>query len=510
MGVKVMSTPAKTKTDLLLLGLLLDRPMHGYELYQQIQAEGIDTWFNISAAGVYYSLGKLHDQGLVAETRQRGGGTSHKSIYRLTEEGRSAFFAAMDTELSSREEIYLDYDLAIYLLNRLPSGRAMPRLEQRKSFLAGKAEEVHGALAAEQDNGRSPLKLAILDHRRRFWEMERGWLAGVIASIQENGRLHGAPEGVGRGFMVLSGDLQRYHLPDLLRLIASGQHTGTLRLSDGSEVRTLTFEEGEPTCASYLRQSDPPLPLTTCDEVLEGLCELFRWQEGRFTFDQRLEQPEWCVPLDCSAEELILRGCRKVDDWAIIQQLVPSADTIFEPGPGAERLDRLTLTPTEEGVVAAVDGIKDVATLARELDLTLFETSRVFYCLTAIGVLRTADLDKIRLRRVFREIAELMCNRTIPWRPTPDDRSCEEEVNELVRHLPLRLNKGRIEDKADPRSGIDELQEMYRFFLRQQFNVISHRFGRANARGAYEQTLRQIAPELQGVAKRYGFDRIGT
>ena len=125
-------------------------------------------------------------------------------------------------------------------------------------------------------------------------------------------------------------------------------------------------------------------------------------------------------------------------------------------------------------------------------------------------LLSTGGAGFVALRRVFREIAELMCNRTIPWRPTPDDRSCEEEVNGLVGHLPLRLNKGRMEDRADPRSGIDELQEIYRFFLLQQFNVISRRFGRAKARGAYEQTLRQIAPELQGVAKRYGFDRIGT
>ena len=41
-GVKAMSASAATKTDLLLLGLLLDRPMHGYELYQPIQSEGID------------------------------------------------------------------------------------------------------------------------------------------------------------------------------------------------------------------------------------------------------------------------------------------------------------------------------------------------------------------------------------------------------------------------------------------------------------------------------------
>ena len=66
-----------------------------------------------------------------------------------------------------------------------------------------------------------------------------------------------------------------------------------------------------------------------------------------------------------------------------------------------------------------MDGVKDVATIARELDLTLFETSRAFYCLAAIGVLRAADLDKIRLRRVFREIAELMCSSTIAWRAAP-------------------------------------------------------------------------------------------
>lgn len=70
--------------------------MHGYELYQQVQGEAIDDWFVVSMAGVYYSLGKLRDQGLVAESRQTGRRTWRKSIYRLTDEGRAAFFAAME------------------------------------------------------------------------------------------------------------------------------------------------------------------------------------------------------------------------------------------------------------------------------------------------------------------------------------------------------------------------------------------------------------------------------
>jgi hypothetical protein len=199
-----------------------------------------------------------------------------------------------------------------------------------------------------------------------------------------------------------------------------------------------------------------------------------------------------------------------VDDWATIQQLVPSADTIFELGSGYDRLDRLTLTPTEAQVVGAVDGVKDVANIARELDLTLFEISRSLYCMTAIGVLRTAGLVKIHLRRVFREIAELMCQRTLAWRPSPDDRTCEEEVNERTSHLPIRLNHGRVEDEANPQLETDDLQEIYVDFLQQQYRVICRRFGQGNARDALEKTLRQLPPELQGVARRYEFDRIAN
>jgi hypothetical protein len=197
-----------------------------------------------------------------------------------------------------------------------------------------------------------------------------------------------------------------------------------------------------------------------------------------------------------------------VDNWTIIQRLVPSSDAIFELGAASQRLDSLALTAAEAGVVAAVDGVKDVATVARELGQTVFETSRAFYCLLAVSVVRTADLDKIRLRRVFREIAELMCGSTLAWRSSPDDRSCEEEVNELTEQLPLCLNRGRIEDQAAPQLKIDDLVEMYRRFLRTQLDVVSRRFGRENARQSFERTLRQLAPELQAVARRYGFDQL--
>jgi DNA-binding PadR family transcriptional regulator len=504
-----MNTPAATKTDLLLLGLLLDRPMHGYEIYQTIQNEGIDGWFSISAAGVYYSLRKLHEQGLVVESRQRRGGSASKSIYRLTGNGRSAFMEAMDVELASQEEPCLDYDLAIYLLNKVPVQRALPPLERREAWLARQTGEVRAAISAKRAREGSPLKLAILDHKLRYLEMEKEWLAGVAASVRQESEVRDEPDDGRQRLMVLNGNLRGFHLPDLLYLIISGQHSGTLRITDGVEVRNLVFAGGKLECAGCHRWGAPPgsVPLS-CEEVVAGLCEVFRWQEGRFTFDQTVEHGDGCIPLDCSIEELILRGCRKVDSWSIIQQLVPSDEIIFEAGPAAHRVDQLGLTEAEERIVAAVDGVSDVAAIARELDLTLFEASRSFYCLTAIGVLQTADLDKILLRRVFREITEWMCRSTVPWRSSPDDRECEKEVNERTRALPIALDNGRIQDRVDREMKTDELKELYTQFLTEQYTVVSRRFGRTNAQRSFEQALHQLAPELQAVAKRYGLDRL--
>jgi hypothetical protein len=308
--------------------------------------------------------------------------------------------------------------------------------------------------------------------------------------------------------MMLSGDLRHYHLPNLIRLIISGQHSGTLTITDGAETGTLSFDSGKPAYTSFLRRGQPIASDASLDQVLNTVCDLFRQQEGRFDFDQRIDPQDWWFSLDISAEELMLRGCRKVDNWSIIQHLVPSAGVIFELAPDSQDLERLTLTASEERVVAAVDGVKDVTTIARELDMTLFEASRVLYCLTAIRVIRTADLEKIRLRRVFCEIAQLMCDSTLAWRSTPDCRSCEEQVNERCRHLPLRLVDGRVEDHVDPQLGIDELGKMYCSFLDQQYRVVRRRFGHSEARRSFERSLRQLAPELQDTARRHGFDRL--
>ncbi len=57
-----------TTPDLVLLSLLAERPMHGYEANQELQRRQVEDWAGISRPQVYYSLDKLARLGLAHST----------------------------------------------------------------------------------------------------------------------------------------------------------------------------------------------------------------------------------------------------------------------------------------------------------------------------------------------------------------------------------------------------------------------------------------------------------
>jgi hypothetical protein len=68
-----------------ILVLLVDRPMHGYEMIQEIAERSNGTW-KPSPGSVYPTLQLLVDEGLIAQVETDG----KKKAFELTEDGRSA------------------------------------------------------------------------------------------------------------------------------------------------------------------------------------------------------------------------------------------------------------------------------------------------------------------------------------------------------------------------------------------------------------------------------------
>jgi DNA-binding PadR family transcriptional regulator len=99
-----------------LLGLLAQRPRHGYELHGAFEAMmgGMQNW-DVKPAQVYTTLARLEESGLVSEEPSDGDGPD-KRVYALTDAGRSAlidwFTSGVEAELQ-RDEFYLKLMLSL-------------------------------------------------------------------------------------------------------------------------------------------------------------------------------------------------------------------------------------------------------------------------------------------------------------------------------------------------------------------------------------------------------------
>ncbi|MCV6971581.1 PadR family transcriptional regulator, partial [Mycobacterium bohemicum] len=67
-----------------ILALLAERPMHGYEMIQQIAERSNELW-RPSPGSVYPTLQLLDDEGLISASESEGS----KKLFELTEEGRA-------------------------------------------------------------------------------------------------------------------------------------------------------------------------------------------------------------------------------------------------------------------------------------------------------------------------------------------------------------------------------------------------------------------------------------
>src|SRR5438552_3304589 len=92
---KARPTAELTTPDLVLLSLLAERPMHGYQINETLETRNIRDWAGVSRPQIYYSLDKLTGAGLLARSRDDGPAEGpERRVYRTTALGLFRLSAA--------------------------------------------------------------------------------------------------------------------------------------------------------------------------------------------------------------------------------------------------------------------------------------------------------------------------------------------------------------------------------------------------------------------------------
>jgi DNA-binding PadR family transcriptional regulator len=180
-----------TTPDLVLLSLLAERPMHGYQANAELVRREIKDWAGISRPQVYYSLEKLARAGMIRslETGEPASGPE-RSSFKTTAKGRAALADALE-----RKDWATQRDRPLFLTWVALSWQARPgvmkrQIERRREFLE---KEV----AKEKEVLRSILEEVGHPYHEAVWmvslmidqiKVELRWLNKVEKELRRRGR----------------------------------------------------------------------------------------------------------------------------------------------------------------------------------------------------------------------------------------------------------------------------------------------------------------------------------
>jgi DNA-binding PadR family transcriptional regulator len=81
----------KKEIDLVILGILMGAPLHGYMLKQAIEGNYGDRYFKLSNSALYPTLAKLEKEGCIEGKRELQETVPDRKVYHITEAGKKKF-----------------------------------------------------------------------------------------------------------------------------------------------------------------------------------------------------------------------------------------------------------------------------------------------------------------------------------------------------------------------------------------------------------------------------------
>ncbi len=231
--------------------------------------------------------------------------------------------------------------------------------------------------------------------------------------------------------MAIKGSLREASLPDVLQLLAMGQKTGCLAVTDRSNFGYIYFDRGRITYASIVNRRDRLGDLLVKNglvdsaelsaavdaqasnstlrlgeilvargsisreqleqyiriQIEEAVYFLFTWKQGSFYFEPEQRPDADAMQVLINPESLLLEGARRIDEWSLIEKKITSLELIFALDPTAEP-DTEELTSEQRKILPLVDGQRSVYDLIDDSGLVEFDVGKALFGLVQAGFAR--------------------------------------------------------------------------------------------------------------------------
>lgn len=176
---------AANPLSLAVMGLLLEKPMHPYEMMSTLRERGLDSAFRLSTGTLYDTVRALLKNGLIRDAGTvSDGNRPQRTVYALTDTGRTAFTERLDALIRvPADDEYPKFVSAVAYIGALGTDAAADALTERASLLAERAERLESGLAsALGDSGLPRLHMIEAEYALHMIAAEREW---ALATAEE-------------------------------------------------------------------------------------------------------------------------------------------------------------------------------------------------------------------------------------------------------------------------------------------------------------------------------------
>lgn len=140
--------------EFVLLGLLEQRAMHGYDLYKALnRLEGVGIVWRVKQSKLYALLERLAAGGLLAGKMVPGENRPDRREYALTAEGRARFEAWRSSPVEHMRDVRQEFLARLYFALLAGQGAAHSLIEAQRAACRGWLDDLtlqSGALAEDQ------------------------------------------------------------------------------------------------------------------------------------------------------------------------------------------------------------------------------------------------------------------------------------------------------------------------------------------------------------------------
>jgi DNA-binding PadR family transcriptional regulator len=173
-------------TRVLVLGVLLQQPMHGYEVRRELESWDAEQWANIAYGSIYFSLNKMADEGLVqvVSTDERGSRPA-RTVFAITDSGRREFDRLLRELWWGYKPTIDSFQVALTFMDRLPREELLAALRARATRLRGWLEAVPFMTQGKLRAPGAPRHIAEnLRLAAAHEEVELRWIEEAIAKVE--------------------------------------------------------------------------------------------------------------------------------------------------------------------------------------------------------------------------------------------------------------------------------------------------------------------------------------